>query len=793
MKLATEQLSHQISSAHPALQADYHPTEDSSIASALQPRAIAALSHGVHITQPGYNLYIAGPNGSSRVAHVRHFLKPIAQSRVTPNDWLYVNNFDNPLEPRAISLPPQQGAQLLKDIDSLIDSLLSLFPTAFENPSYLRQRASIQKLYDQTYEAAMDHVERFALNNNMAIFKEDGAITFTPISNGQPMEETEFAMMSEEQREAFRNAVEQAEEMLNERLLELPLWQRELNNRHRELRENIIRQSIKPLFDTLQHKYSSQAGVLLYLAQMMTNLPRFIEEHYPDNDKENSERESLLHQRQVFEATFMPNLITREVTRNGAPVVLENNPTYTNLFGRINYQTVQGSLQTSYRSIGPGALHLANGGFLLLDIEKLMRDPYVWEALKHCLRDGRIHIDPQVGDMPGSMPTVLKPESVTLNIKVILIGPPEAYYALQQYDHDFDELFRVLVDMDDDIVCNDQNIYYFGQDVHQRAKELKLAKVTKSAVAELLNYACRLAENQHKFSASIDRIMEVVVEANQFLSGTYAENIEAEHIHSALEFRAKRNARLYEQIKESILTDRIKIATTGTATGRCNGLTVIQVGDSAYGCPVRISATAHPGKNGILDIEREVKLGQAVHSKGVLLLSGYLCGRYCLDFPLSVSAHIAMEQSYGYVDGDSASVAELCTLLSALTQTPLRQDISITGSINQYGEVQAIGGVNEKIEGFFDICAARGLTGQQGVIIPASNIEDLMLNKSVISAVSAGKFSIYAVRHADEAMAILSQEDPGKEKAPGGFPKGSLNERVVQKLRNFNKLAKGAD
>lgn len=789
MKLAVEQLSHQISAQHPAFQENFTPNEDSSIASALQPRAIAALSHGVHIAQPGYNLYISGPNGSSRVAHVKTFLKPIANSRVTPNDWLYVNNFDNPLEPRAISLPPQQGGQFLKDIDGLIDALLSLFPTAFENPNYLRQKTSLQKLYDQTYEEAMEDVERFALINNMAIFKEDGAITFTPLSNGQPMEEAEFAVMDESQRESFRNAVEQAEEMLNERLLELPQWQRELNNKLRELRENIIRQNIKPLFDVLQHKYSSQTGVLLYLAQMMTNLPRFIEEHYQDSDKEDTEKDNIIHQRMLFEASFKPNLITRELARNGAPIIMESNPTYANLFGRINYQSVQGSLHTSYRSISPGALHLANGGFLLLDIEKLMREPYTWEALKHCLRDGRIHIDPQIGDLPGSIPAVLKPESVSLNVKVILIGPPDMYYGLQQYDHDFDELFRVLVDMDDQIECNDQNIFYFAQDVRQRANELKLANVNNEAIAELLNYACRLAENQQKFSASIDRIMEVVVEANQFVASSFTTSIDAEHIHSALEFRARRNARLYEQIKESILTDRIKIATTGTAAGRCNGLTVIQVGDSAYGCPVRISATTHPGDSGILDVEREVKLGQAVHSKGVLLLSGYLCGRYCVDFPLAMSAHIAMEQSYGYVDGDSASVAELCTLLSALTQTPLRQDIAITGSMNQYGEVQAIGGANEKIEGFFDICEARGLTGSQGVIIPASNTEDLMLNPNIIAAVSAGRFSIYAVNHADEALAILSGEDPGKEKSPGDFPKGSLNNRIVAKLRNFYKLA----
>lgn len=788
MKLAVNELAHNIGPDHPALQDEYAPTDDSTIASALQPRAIAALSHGVNIIQPGYNLYIAGPNGSSRVAHVKTFLKPLASSRPTPNDWLYVNNFDNALEPRAISMPPQQGSQFKKDMENIIESLLSLFPTVFENPSYLRSKTSLQRLYDQTYEQAMAHVERFAAEHSMAIFKEDGAITFTPLLEGQPMDEAEFAVMSEDQREHFREAVEQAEEMLNERLLELPQWQRELNNKLKELRENIIKQTIKPLFDGLQQKYASQTGVLLYLAQMTNHLPRFIEDNLQDNDNES--KESISSLRQGLMATFMPNLLSRDASRSGAPVIMESNPTYANLFGRINYVATSSGLQTSYRSISPGALHLANGGYLLLDIEKLLREPNTWEALKHCLRDGRIHIDPQVGELQGSLPTVLKPESVTLHVKVILIGPPDIYYALQQYDHDFDELFRVLVDMDAEINVDDQSVYYFAQDVRQRAKDMHLSKLSNGAVAALLNHACRLAEDQHKFSASIDRIMEVVVEASQFVAANYGEGIEAEHIEKALQFRATRNARLYELIKENILSDRIKIATEGGAVGRCNGLTVIQVGDSAYGCPVRISATAHPGKHGVLDIEREVNLGQAVHSKGVLLLSGYLCGRYCVDFPLAMSAQIAMEQSYGYVDGDSASVAELCTLLSALTKRELRQDIAITGSINQYGEVQAVGGVNEKIEGFFDVCSARGLTGTQGVIIPANNTRDLMLSSPIIAAVAEGKFHIYAVEHADEALALLCGDAPGKESSPGNFPANTMNAKVVETLKSYTRLSK---
>jgi len=787
MKLAVQQLARNIGPNHPALNENFIPSEDSTIASALQPRAISALSHGINISQPGYNLYIAGPVGSSRVAHVRTFLKPLASSRPTPNDWLYVNNFDNALEPRAISMPPKQGAQFMKDMENLMESLLSLFPTVFENPSYLRSKSSLQRLYDQTYEQAMAHVERYASENNMAIFKEDGAITFTPLLNGQPMDETEFAVMSEEQRELFRKAVEIAEEMLNERLLELPQWQRELNNKLKELRENIIKQTIKPLFEGLQQKYSSQTGVLLYLAQMINHLPRFIEENLQDNDSE-AAKETLGIQRQNLEATFMPNLLTRDAARNGAPVIMESNPTYSNLFGRINYVASSSGLQTSYRSIAPGALHLANGGYLLLDIEKLLREPNTWEALKHCLRDGRIHIDPQVGELQASLPSVLKPESVTLHIKIILIGPPDIYYALQQYDHDFDELFRVLVDMDSEVAVNEQNIFYFAQDVRQRAKDMQLTPLNNAAIAALLSHACRLAEDQTKFSASIDRIMEVVVEANQFVASSYADCIDAEHIITALEYRAKRNARLYELIKESILSDRIKIATHGSAVGRCNGLTVIQVGDSAYGCPVRISATAHPGKHGVLDIEREVNLGQAVHSKGILLLSGYLCGRYCIDFPLAISARLAMEQSYGYVDGDSASVAELCTLLSALTQRVLRQDMAITGSINQYGEVQAVGGINEKIEGFFDICRARGLSGHQGVIIPASNISDLMLGKDIIAAVAESQFHIYAIEHADDALQLLCGEEPGKETKPGDFPASSINASVVEKLRSFTRL-----
>lgn len=498
----------------------------------------------------------------------------------------------------------------------------------------------------------------------------------------------------------------------------------------------------------------------LYLVQLYSHLPRFIEEHL--HESQSNLTESIANRRTLLEELFLPNLITRSAQNSGAPIVQESNPSHANLFGRINYISEQGSIKSNHRQIISGSLHRANGGYLILDIEKVLSDPSTWKALKRCLRDEKIYIEPPASEIMAGLPQSLKPVSIPLKVKIILIGPRDIYYTLERYDHDFDELFRVLVDFSSQIDHTSENLQQFTSILLQRAKEANVVKLSNSARSRLVEYACRVAEHQQKLTAFIDPIMELVIEADHSLQQSQDTEITAKHINHAIHAREQRNARLYEQVKEDIVDGSIVITTTGVAVGQANGLSVIQVGESNFGCPVRITATVHPGKLGIVDIEREVKLGQAVHSKGVLLLSGYLRGHYCKEFPLAISAHLAMEQSYGYVDGDSASLAELSALLSALTNTPLRQDLAITGSVNQRGEVQAVGGINEKIEGFFDICNARGLNGTQGVLIPASNSINLMLSETIINAVENNAFNIYTVSSVDETLGLLTGMKMGK-------------------------------
>ncbi|WP_315292657.1 Lon protease family protein, partial [Pseudomonas oleovorans] len=481
-------------------------------------------------------------------------------------------------------------------------------------------------------------------------------------------------------------------------------------------------------------------------------------------------------------------LVVGHHANGGAPVVFESHPTYDNLFGRIEYSSDQGALYTSYRQLRPGALHRANGGYLVVEAEKLLSEPFVWEALKRALHSRQLKMESPLGDLGRIATVTLNPQVIPLQLKVIIIGSRQLYYALQDADPDFQEMFRVLVDFDEDIPLAEENLEQFAQLMKTRTSEEGMAPLTGAAVARLATHSARLAEHQGRLSARIGDLFQLVSEAD-FIRQLAGESItDVGHIERALKAKATRTGRVSARIIDDMLAGIILIDTCGAAVGKCNGLTVLEVGDSAFGVPARISATVYPGGSGIVDIEREVSLGQPIHSKGVMILTGFLGSRYAQEFPLEISASIALEQSYGYVDGDSASLGEVCTLISALSRTPLKQCFAITGSINQFGEVQAVGGVNEKIEGFFRLCEARGLTGEQGVIIPHSNVANLMLDERVLQAVRAGQFNVYAVRHVDEALSLLVGEAAGHPDEKGRFPKGSVNARVVERLRDIAEI-----
>lgn len=748
-----------------------------------QVRAVEALEFGVAMPRSGYNAFVMGESGTGRFSYVRRYLSKVAKEKPTPSDWLYVNNFEESREPHAIELPAGKGGEFCRDISNLIDSILAAFPTVFETPSWQQKKNQIDRVFTKRYDKVLDKIEKLALEKGIALYRDSSNIAFTPMFEGKALDEAEFAQRPEVEREQFHADVAVLEEILNTELSSLPLWKRESSNELRKLNEETISLALEPNLTPLAAKYAEFPSVLAYLQAMQANLLKTVVEQLVDEDLSDSLR------RKLMEEQYSPNVLVGHAKNGGAPVVFESHPTYENMFGRIEYASDQGTLYTSYRQIRSGALHTANGGYLILEAEKLLSEPFVWEALKRALHSRQLKMESPLIELTRVATVTLTPQDIPLQLKVIVIGSRELYYALQELDPDFQDMFRVLVDFEEDVAFSAQRVMDFAQLIHTRTSEEGMAPLTAAAVKRLTEHSMRLAEHQHRLSANLSELFQVVSEADFIRHKEQAEITQVEHVEQAIKAKQARTGRVSQQIMEDILAGIILIDTEGAAVGKCNGLTVLQAGDSSFGMPARISASVYPGANGIVDIEREVTLGQPIHSKGVMILTGYLGSKYAQQYPLAISASIALEQSYGYVDGDSASLGEVCALISALANAPLQQCFAVTGSINQFGEVQAVGGVNEKIEGFFKLCQKRGLTGEQAVIIPKANVNNLVLSAEVVSAVEQGTFSIYVVETVAQALALLSGEEVGTLDAQGSYAPDTINGRVVARLKAIAEMA----
>ncbi len=754
-----------------------------------QDRAKAALQFAVGMDMPGYNLYVMGEQALGRFTLVQDILQQAASEKATPDDWCYLNNFDDERTPQTLRLLPGEGRVLVKKIEALIDELLDTFPAAFDNPGYQRKKKAIAGTFDDKYEAAISMVESIALEKQVVLYEENGNVSFSPVIDGKPLDDAEFAKLPDERRQYFYGLVEELETILNEQLLELPQWKREMSEQLRALRRDTIEQAIKPLLKQLEHDYADELGVLRYLREMKPELVKATLELLPEElDADKAEEMDL---RSLFIGDFVPNVLVHHELMSGAPIVFEANPSYGNLFGRVEYSSAQGALYTNYRMIRAGALHKANGGYLILDADRLLAQPQVWDSLKLALKTGEIVID-TLSDHAVSNATIITPKAIPLNVKIVLLGSRDLYYLVQDVDDEFTELFRVLADFESYLPLELQTMRDMSLQIQDQIQQQGLAGLAMDGFKRLLQFSFRDAEHQRKLSARFADVLELVREACYYALQQDAEVLTAQHVQQALDGKQYRTGRISEAFLEDIQEGQILIDTDGLAVGKINGLTVLEIGDTAFGTPARISATVYPGSNGVIDIEREVELGKAIHSKGVLLLTGYLGAKYAQDFPLTLSANIAMEQSYGQIDGDSASLAEVLVLISAITGVPLRQDLAITGSINQHGQVQAIGGVNEKIEGFFKLCHSRGLTGQQGVVIPCSNQLNLVLADEVTAAVAAGTFHIYTVRTVDQALQLLTGLEAGERNAKGQYPKKTLNALTRQKLQQLAELVNGS-
>ncbi|MBO9491610.1 AAA family ATPase [Endozoicomonas sp. G2_1] len=770
-------------------------------------RAKEALEFGLAMSAQGFNVFAMGEQGTGRQTLIRQMLTDYAQQQETPPEWCYINNFEDSHAPIKLYLNPGDGKLLLKRVNTFIDELLDLFPEIFDNPGYQRQKAAIDREFNRKYDEAIALVEQTALKHDVVLYEEAGEVGFTPVVDGKPLSDKEFANLDETKRSDFYQLLVKLEELLAEQLLELPIWKRESSDKLRKLKNDTAEQSIRPLLKELEHEFASNIGVLKYLKQVKENIVEAVlETLVADDASENRENPSDKDLRKLMVERFLPNLLFEREAEQGAPVVYEQNPTYQNLFGHVDFSTFQGATYTSYRLIRPGALHRANGGYLLLDAEKVLNQPMVWSRLKLALKTQQISLENPYAEHSQSSWYSLQPEKIPLQLKVVLLGDSELYYTLQEYDQEFTELFRVLADFDRYLVNQNDNLLAYANLMRQRAAKLDYPEIADCAIAELVRYALRRAEHQNKLSANIVQVNDLLDEAvylvrkkatkEPHLEQSSAEQstmIHASDILDALAAKQRRTGRLSETWLSEIKEQQVLISTQGKQVGKVNGLTVLEIGDSVFGTPARITATVYAGSHGVTDIEREAELGKAIHSKGVLLLTGYLGHKYGQDFPVSISANLAIEQSYGYIDGDSASMAELCALISAITHLPIEQGLAMTGSINQHGEVQSIGGVNEKIEGFYQLCKDEGLTGQQGVIIPKTNVINLMLDAEVIDAVAQGQFHIYAVDNIDQALSLLMATDAGEMSKTGRYPRKSIHGLALDKLSHFADLLHGSD
>jgi len=743
-----------------------------------QQSARAALAFGIAMDRPGYNIFVSGEPGSGRLSLARHYLEEAAKFRKTPADWLYLKHFENPREPAALALSAGLGKEFLANMEHLVDSLFATFPAAFEHPGYQRGKAGIEREFALRYNRAIDAVERRAQEQGIALFRDGETISFSPMADGKAASEEEFAAWPEADKDAFHAKALALEDFLAESLVELPQWRRETVERLDRLNRETRDRAITPLLAPLLAEYAGQPAVLGYLEALRGDLPGRLAENAEQERQADGVGE--VERRGRLAEHYLPRLLVSQAQAAGAPVVFEANPTYQNLFGKIEYANEQGVLATHHRLICPGALHQANGGYLLLEADKMAADPLVWPALKRALQSRLLRIEPPTADPSAPAAMSLNPQPIPLDVKIVLVGDRDLYYLLQELDDEFNELFRVLADFDDHLPRDGETVPQMLGLVKTYAECAGFAPLSATACARLIEHSGRLAEHQQRLSAHIGDVYELTAEAELLRRRDGAPLIEERHVAAALADKDHRLGRISRRLLGEMLDGTILIGTAGEAVGKINGLTVLEVGGSRFGMPARITATVSPGARGVIDIEREAQLGQAIHSKGVMILAGYLAHQYAADFPLRLSAHIALEQSYGYVDGDSAALAELLALLSALTGVPLRQSLAVTGSINQYGDVQAVGGVNEKIEGFFKLCQARGLTGGQGVAIPQANAANLMLDAELVEAARRGKFAVYAVDSVAQALGLLT-----------GKPVAAVNRLAVSRLKAMAKWAGG--
>ena len=753
-----------------------------------QKRAMDALRFGTGIRQPGFNLFVLGPPGLGKHEVVRRVLEERARTAPVPSDWCYVHNFEQPHRPVALRLPPGRGAALRQDMVQLLEDLRSAVPSAFESDPYRTRVQEIEEELKERQSQAFSELGHEASQQGIALIHTPTGFAFGPVRDGEVLSPAEFEKLPKDEQGRVEQAVAALQEKLKRLLARLPGWQKETRSKLKELNREVARFAVGHLIDELRKAYAELPQVLAYLDAVGQD----VVENVDDFRKSDEERPAFL----VFGGGGGPsfrryrvNLLVDHGRSPGAPVVVEDNPIYQNLIGRAEHVAQMGTLATDFTLVKPGALHWANGGYLVLDARKVLMAPYAWEGLKRALSARSIRIE-SLGEVLSLISTVsIEPEPIPLDAKVVLVGDRALFYALQYLDPELAELFKVVADFDEETERTDDTQLEYARLLASVARHEGLRPLGREAVARVLEESGRLAADSERFTTALQRVADLLREADSWAGEAGRDRVRADDVQRAVDAREHRSSRVRERVQDDIRRGTLVIDTRGSAVAQVNGLSVIQLGDYAFGQPSRITATARLGDGKVVDIEREVELGGAIHSKGVLILSHFLAHRFGRNQPLSFSASLAFEQSYAMVEGDSASLAEACALLSALAGLPVRQSLAVTGSVNQRGDVQAVGSVNEKIEGFFEVCRLQGLDSRQGVLVPAANVKHLMLRRNVVEAAAAGQFSVYPVSTVDEAVELLTGLPAGEPDGDGLYPPDTVNGRVQGRLAELTVLA----
>ncbi len=753
-----------------------------------QPRGTRSIAFGIGIHSHGYNIYALGANGTGRATAIEQFLHQQTRSEPVPSDWLYVHNFAIPHQPRAIQLPAGQGAKFKTRMSRLIADLKQDLPQSFDTDTYRESIRVVQEAFEKEQGTLLQALQQKAAGDNFGLMKTASGFAIIPIQEGQQLTQEQIQQLPIE----TRQAMEQQAQKLSAELEEVVYQIRELEQKARQTMKQIDREvaqtAVQHHFDDLKTTYCDDEEICTYLAEVQEDVLNQIDDFAAPVDSPEA----------IDLSRYEVNVLVNNVDTQGAPVIVESNPTYSNLFGRLEYEMRNGLVTTHFTNIKCGSLHWANGGYLILNAHDLMRHPDAWEALKRAIKAEQILVKP-AGRMGNGqvLAKTLDPESIPLSVKIIMTGSVSMYYALFEQDEDFRTLFKVRADFDSTMSRDNAAELAYAAFIANRCHQEGLLHFDKTAVAKVVEFGSRLAEDKRKLSTLFGMVADLVRESSYWAGANGRSLVTASDVQEALSERTQRANRLEAYIFEQFLDETVFIATEGSVVGQVNGLSVIDTGDYSFGQPGRITARTFMGDDGLIHIERETEMSGPIHEKGVLTLNGYLGGTYAQHQPLSLTASLTFEQNYGGVDGDSASSTELYALLSSLSEIPIKQSLAVTGSVNQRGEVQPIGGVNEKIEGFFRLCEARGLTGDQGVMIPASNVDNLMLHERVVTAVSAGKFHIWPVKTLDEGIELLMGVPAGERQKDGSYPKGTVHyavqARLLQLAEDLNNFGENED